>query len=74
MLCARQLNAVEVLSNDGQEFVGLNRCVVRRLGKKHVRDAGEIALAFLDALERNWRLAARGFTVLQDTMAHKPVL
>ena len=39
MLCARQLNVVEVLSNDGQEFVSLNRCVFRRLGEKHVGDA-----------------------------------
>jgi hypothetical protein len=74
MLCARQLNAVEVLSNDGQEFVGLNRCVLRRLGQKHVGDASETELSFLCALERNGRLAARGFTVLGDTMAHKAVL
>jgi len=39
-----------------------------------VGDASETALSFLYALERNGRLAARGFTVLGDTMAHKAVL
>jgi hypothetical protein len=29
-----QLSAVEILSNDGLEFIGLNRCVFRRLGQR----------------------------------------
>ncbi len=68
-----QLNAVEVFSNDGQELVGLSRCVLRRFGQKHVGHGSETTLSFFYALERNWRFAAYRFTVLDNTMADETV-